>query len=44
VLVAHTNAHGDDSPVWQVSSETFETVLALEKRDQAALDRGTGVV
>jgi hypothetical protein len=44
VLVTHTNAHGDDNPVWRVSSETFETVLALYRRDQEAYERGVGAV
>ncbi len=42
LLTAHCNAHGDESPAWQISSERFETVLALYQRDQEAFDRGVG--
>lgn len=44
VLVTHTNAHTDDSPVWKISGETFESILALYRRDQEAFDRGIGAV
>jgi hypothetical protein len=44
LLVTHTNAHTDQAPVWKISGETFETVLALYERDQAAFERGAGVV
>ncbi|HEX4145018.1 MAG TPA: hypothetical protein VHY91_16045 [Pirellulales bacterium] len=40
LFVAHCNAHTDESPVWQISSEHFESVLALYSRDQDAFDRG----
>jgi len=40
LLVAHTSAHTDEDPVWQISSETFESTLALYLRDQDAVDRG----
>jgi hypothetical protein len=42
LFVTHTNAHTDDNPVWRISPETFETVLALYQRDQDAFDRGAG--
>ena len=42
VLVSHLNAHTDESPVWTVSSSTFESVLAVYQRDQDAFDRGMG--
>jgi hypothetical protein len=42
LLTAHCNAHSDESPVWKISSGTFESVLALYQRDQDALDRGVG--
>ncbi len=42
LLVAHCNAHTDDDPVWQISSETFESVLAVGMREQDAFDRGLG--
>ena len=42
LFTSHCNAHSDDSPVWQISSETFESVLALYQRDQDAFDRGVG--
>lgn len=40
VFVAHCNAYTDDAPVWQITSERFESVLALYSRDQDAFDRG----
>jgi hypothetical protein len=42
VLTAHCNAFTEDRPVWQISSETFESALALYLRDQDAFDRGMG--
>jgi hypothetical protein len=42
LFVAHTNAHTDEAPVWKISDATFETVLALYRRDQEAADRGAG--
>ncbi len=42
LLVAHTSAHTDDEPVWQVNRATFESTLALYQRDQDAFDRGVG--
>jgi hypothetical protein len=42
VFVAHCSAHTDESPVWQISSATFESALALYQRDQDAFDRGVG--
>ena len=44
LFTAHCNAHSDEAPVWQISSGTFESVLALFRRDQEAFDRGEGVV
>ena len=43
-IVAHTNAHTDAAPSWQVSSATFESELAVYLRDQDSFDRGTGAV
>ena len=40
LFVAHCNAHTDESPCWKISSEQFESVLALYSRDQDAFDRG----
>jgi hypothetical protein len=40
LFVAHSNAHTDDNPVWQISGETFESTLAVYSRDQDAFDRG----
>jgi hypothetical protein len=40
LFVAHCNAYTDDAPQWQVTSERFESVLALYNRDQDAFDRG----
>jgi hypothetical protein len=44
LLVAHCNAHTDDNPSWQISSEMFEAQLAVYRREQDAFDRGVGVV
>ena len=41
LLVAHCNAHTDDKPVWRVPQDTFEATLAVYRRDQDAVDRGT---
>ncbi len=40
IFVAHCNSYTDDVPVWRVTGERFETVLALYSRDQDAFDRG----
>jgi len=40
LFVAHCNAYTDESPSWKISSERFESVLALYSRDQDAFDRG----
>lgn len=40
LFVAHCNAHTDEDPSWQISSELFESVLAVYSRDQDAVDRG----
>jgi hypothetical protein len=42
LLTTHCNAHSDEQPQWQISSGTFESVLALYQRDQDAFDRGVG--
>jgi hypothetical protein len=42
VVVEHTNAHTDESPAWQISAATFESVMATYLRDLDAMDRGTG--
>jgi hypothetical protein len=42
LLVAHCNAFTEREPVWDISGETFESVLALYHRDQDAFDRGMG--
>jgi hypothetical protein len=42
LLTAHCNAHTEEQPVWNISSGTFESVLALYQRDQDAFDRGVG--
>ena len=44
LLVAHCNAYTDDDPAWQISSEMFESTLAVYRREQDAFDRGVGVV
>ncbi|MEX0978228.1 MAG: hypothetical protein WDZ48_05225 [Pirellulales bacterium] len=40
LLVAHANAYTDEAPSWTISSERFESALALYSRDQDAFDRG----
>lgn len=42
LFTTHCNAHSDESPLWRISTETFEPVLALYKRDQEAFERGEG--
>jgi hypothetical protein len=42
LFTEHCNSHSDESPVWQISSGTFEAVLAVYQRDQDAFDRGVG--
>jgi hypothetical protein len=42
LIVTHINAHKDDEPQWKISSETFETVLALYRREQESFERGVG--
>jgi hypothetical protein len=42
LFTLHCNAHSDENPVWQISSGTFESVLAVYQRDQEAFDRGVG--
>ena len=42
LFTTHCNAHSDENPVWQISSGTFESVLALYQRDQEAFERGAG--
>lgn len=41
-LAAHCQQHVDTAPVWKISPSTFETQLALARRDQQAVDRGLG--
>ena len=40
LLVAHASMHTATSPSWRISSETFESALAVHRRDQDAFDRG----
>jgi hypothetical protein len=42
LFVAHCNAHTVESPQWRISSDMFESQLALYRRDQEAFDRGAG--
>jgi hypothetical protein len=42
LIAAHANAHSDQSPSWKISSNLFESTLALSLRDQDAFDRGVG--
>ena len=38
LFATHCGAHVETAPVWQVSSETFETTLAIYKREQAVFE------
>jgi hypothetical protein len=40
LLVAHANAYTDQQPKWQITSELFESVLAVYLREQDQVDRG----
>ncbi|MFP6692932.1 MAG: hypothetical protein VB875_07935 [Pirellulales bacterium] len=40
LFVAHCNAFTDENPVWTISSEMFESTLAVYLRDQDQVDRG----
>ncbi len=42
LITTHCNAHTDESPTWEISGESFQSVLALYQRDQDAFDRGLG--
>ncbi len=37
LIVAHTNAHTDDSPVWKISGETFQSVLSVYQREEGGM-------
>lgn len=43
LIVAHCGAHSDQDPKWTISSETFQSVLAVYQRGQQAAGRGLGV-
>ncbi len=40
LLVAHCQSFVDSQPSWQISPATFESQLALYRRDQQAVDQG----
>ena len=40
LLVAHCNKHSDEQPAWRITSDTFETELAIFVREQEAAFRG----
>jgi hypothetical protein len=40
LLAAHCQQHVDSQPQWKVDAGTFDTQLALYRRDQQAVDRG----
>ncbi len=42
MLAAHCQQYVDTQPAWKIAPSTFETQLALYRRDQAAVDRGLG--
>jgi hypothetical protein len=41
LFTAHAHAHTDASPVWRIPATTFESNLAVYRREQDAFDRGT---
>ncbi len=43
LLVAHCNAHTEQDPVWRISAETFESILAVYQGEQDAAARGVAV-
>lgn len=42
LIAAHSAAHTDASPSWQISSNLFEATHAVSLREQDAFDRGVG--
>lgn len=40
LISTHCGLHSDADPSWRISPETFESVLAVYAREQAAMDRG----
>ena len=42
LLAAHCQQYADHEPRWQISANTFDTQLALYRRDQQQVDRGLG--
>jgi len=40
LFTTHCNAYSEEQPRWKIPAATFESVLALYLRDQAAFDRG----
>ncbi len=42
-IMAHCNRFSDDTPVWRISSDTFEAELAVFRRELDAADRGLSI-
>lgn len=42
LFTAHCHSHTDEAPVWKIPAATFESNLAVYRREQEAFDRGTG--
>jgi hypothetical protein len=42
LLAAHCQQYGDQAPQWKIGAGTFDTQLALYRRDQQNVDRGLG--
>ncbi len=40
LVSTHCNSHVESAPIWQISPETFEAVLAVYSHEQATVDRG----
>ena len=41
-IMAHCNKHSDASPAYRIANDTFETELAMYRREQDQADRGLG--
>jgi hypothetical protein len=43
LLVAHCQSYVESEPSWQINAATFESQLALYRRDQKAVNQGLGI-
>lgn len=42
VIMAHCNKHSDAAPAYRIATDTFESELAIYRREQESADRGLG--